>query len=63
MAAKKDFIALKTEFDKLYINKLVNVTTSVNNLKTKIYYLDVGILKTFPVELKKLDDVVDKEVV
>ena len=63
MAAKKDFIALKTEFDKLYINKLVNVTTSVNNLKTKIYDLDVGILKTFPVELKKLDVVVDKEVV
>ena len=63
MAAKKDFIALKTEFDKLYINKLVNVTTGVNNLKTKIYDLDVGILKTFPVELKKLDDVVDKEVV
>ena len=31
-AAKKDFIALKA--DKLYINKLVNVPTSLNDLKT-----------------------------
>ena len=32
LAAKKDFIALKAEFDKLDINKLVNVPTSLNNL-------------------------------
>ena len=30
------FIALKAEIDKLDINKLVNVSTSLNNLKTKI---------------------------
>ena len=35
-AAKKDFIALKTEVDKLEINKLTNVPTSLNNLKTKV---------------------------
>ena len=34
--AKKDFIALKTEFEKLDINKLVNVPTSLNNLETKV---------------------------
>ena len=34
LAVKKDFVALKAEIDKLDINKLVNVTTSLNNLKT-----------------------------
>ena len=42
LVVKKDFIALKAEFDKLDINKLVNVTTSLNNLKTKVDQLDVG---------------------
>ena len=31
LAAKNDFIALKAEVDKLDINKLVNVPTSLNN--------------------------------
>ena len=42
LAAKKDFIALKAEVDKLDINKLKNVPTSLNNLKTKVNDLDVG---------------------
>ena len=33
---KKDFIALKAETDKLDIDKLVNVPTSLNDLKTKV---------------------------
>ena len=35
----------------------------MNNLKIKVGYLDVGKLKSIPVELKKLSDVVDNEVV
>ena len=35
----------------------------MNNLKTKIDYLDVGKLKTVPIDLKKLSDVVDNEAV
>ena len=31
------FIALKAEVDKLDINKLTNVPTSLNNLKTKMF--------------------------
>ena len=46
LAAKKGVIALKAEVDKLDINKLVNVPTSLNNLKTKVDDLDVGKLKT-----------------
>ena len=33
LAAKKDFIALKTKVNKLDINKLINVTTILNNVK------------------------------
>ena len=55
---KKDFIGLRTE--KLDINKLVNVSTSLNNLKTKIA---VSKLKAVPINLKKLSDIVDNNVV
>ena len=63
LAAKKDFIALKAEVDKLDINKLTNVPSSLNNLKTKVDDLDVGKLKAVPADLKKISDVVDNEVV
>ena len=46
LAAKKDFIALKVEVDKLDISKLVNVLTSLNNLKKKVDDIDVGKLMT-----------------
>ena len=54
---------MKTEVDKLDINKLVNVSTSLNNSKTKLNDLDAGKLKTVPVDLTKLSDVVYNEVV
>ena len=54
---------MKVEFDKLDVNKLNNVPTSLNNLKTKVDYWDVGKLKTVPADLKKLSNVVDKKVV
>ena len=53
---------MKAEVEKLDIIKLVNVTTSLSNSKTKVYDLDLGKLKTVPADLKKLDDVVDNEV-
>ena len=46
---------MEAEVDKLDFNKLTNVPTSLNNLKTKVDDLDVG-------NLKKLSDV-DNEVV
>ena len=54
---------MKAEVDKLDIAKLVNVSTSSINLITKIGDLDVGELKTVPVDLEKLSAVVDSEVV
>ena len=56
-AAKKDFIALKAEVYKLDINRLGNIQTCFNNLKSKVDNLDVGKLKTAPIGLKKLSDV------
>ena len=53
---------MKAEVDKLDINKLVNVPISWNNLKTKVDDLDVGKWKTVPVDLKKISDVVDKQI-
>ena len=63
LPAKKDFIALKAEVDKLYINKLVNVPTILNNLKTKVNNLDLGKLKAVPMDLTKLSDVVHNDIV
>ena len=40
---------------------MVNVPTTLNNLKTNVGDLDVGKLKTVPVDLKKLSDAVDNE--
>ena len=54
---------MKAEVDKQDINKLVNVPTSLNNLKTKVDDLDLGKLKTVLIELKKFGDVVDSEVI
>ena len=34
----------------------------MNNLKTEVDKLDVGKLKTFPVDLEKINDVADNEV-
>ena len=53
---------MKAEVDKLDINKLVNVPTSLNNLKTKVDDLDVGKLKAVPIDLKKLSNVVKNQV-
>ena len=61
LAAKRDIIALKAE-----VQKLVNIPTGLNNLKTKTSDLDVDNLKNVQfnsINLKKISDVVSKEVV
>ena len=54
---------MKAEVDKLDINKLVNGPIGLTDLKTKEADLDLGNIKTVPVDLKKLRDAVSKEVV
>ena len=59
---RSDRIAFKAEAGKLDINKLVNAQKDFNNFKTKVDNLDIRNLKTVPVGLKKLNNVVDNEV-
>ena len=63
LAVKKDFTCFKAEVGKLDINKLVNIPTNLNNLKGKEDNLDAAKLKIVLVDLNKLSDVGDKEVV
>ena len=60
---KNTFIALEAKVDKLDINKLVNVLTSLNNLKANFYDSDGDKLKTVLVDLNKSSNVVNNEVV
>ena len=54
---------MEADVDKLDIDEPTNLATSLNNLKTKVDDLDVLELKTVHVDLKKLSDGVDNEIV
>ena len=54
---------MKAEVDKVDLGKFVIVLTSLNNLKAIADDLDVDKLKTVPIDLKKLSNVVKNEVV
>ena len=59
--AKKIGLAnLKSDVDKLDIDKLKNVPSNLSNLKSKIDKLDVDKLVPVPVDLSKLNDIVKK---
>ena len=62
-AKKVDLASLKSNVDKLDIDKLKNVPTNLNNLKSKVDKLDVDKLVPVPVDLSKLSNVVKNEVV
>ena len=62
-AKKVDLASLKSNVDKLNIDKLKNVPTNSSNLKNKVDKLDVGKLVPAPVDLSKLSGVVKSDVV
>ena len=57
-AKKLDWPSLKSNVDKLDIDKLRNVLTILSNLKSKIVKLNVDKLLPVPVDLSKLSDFV-----
>ena len=59
-AKKTDLANLKSDLDKLDIDKLKNVRSNLSNLKSEV---DIGKLQTTSVDLNKLSDVVKNEVV
>ena len=62
-ARKIDLAHLKSNVDKLDIDKLKNVPTDLSNLKSKKAKFDVNKLIPIPVDLSKLSDVVKNDVV
>ena len=55
---KTDLVNLKSDVNKLDIDKLKNVPSNLSNLKDKVDKLDVEKLIPVPVDLSKLSDVV-----
>ena len=55
---KTDLANLKSDVDKLNIDKLKNVLSNLNNSKNKVDKLDVDKLVPTPVDLCKLSDAV-----
>ena len=62
-ALKTNLANLKTEVDKLDIDKLKNLPNNLNNLKTKVDKLDIDKLVPVIIDLSKLSNVVKNEVV
>ena len=62
-ALKTNLANLKTEVDKLDINKLGNLPNNLSKLKTKVDKLDINKLVPVPVDLGKLSNVAKNEVV
>ena len=62
-AKKFDLSNLKSNVDKLDIDKLKNVPTNLSNLKSKKDKLDVDKLVPVPIDLCKLSDAVKNDVV
>ena len=60
---ENDLASLKSNVDKLDIDKLKNVPSNLSNLKSKVDKLDVDKLVPVPVDLSKLSDLVKTNVV
>ena len=55
---KDDLANLKSDIDKLDIDKLKNVPSNLSNLKSKVDKLDIDKLVLVPVDLSKLSYIV-----
>ena len=62
-ALRTNLSNLKTEVDKLDIDKLKSLPNDLSNLKTKVDKLDIDKLTPVPKNLSKLSNVVNNEVV
>ena len=62
-ALKTNLANIKTEVDKLDIDKLVSVPVDLSKLKTKVDKLDIDKLVPVPVDLSKLSNVVKNDVI
>ena len=58
-AKKVDLASLKSNVDKLDVDKLKNVPNNLSNLKSKVDELDVDKIVPVPVDLSKLSDAIE----
>ena len=63
MLKKTDLANLKSDVDKLDIDKLKNTPTNIGDFKSKVGKSDVDKLVPVPVDLSKLSDLVKNDVV
>ena len=56
-ALKSNLASLKTEVDRLDIDKLKSLPNNLSNLKSKVNKLDINKLAVVPVDLSKLSNV------
>ena len=62
-ALKSNLASLKTEVDKLYIDKLKSLLNNLSNLKSNVDKLDVDKITPLSVDLNNLNNVVKNDVV
>ena len=62
-ALKSNLASLKTEVNKLDIDKLKSLPTKLGKLKSKVDKLGIDKLATVPVDLSKVSNVVKNEVI
>ena len=60
---KTEIASLKSNVDKLDVDKLKNVPIDLSNFKSKVEKFDIGKLKTTLVVLSKLSNIVKNDVV
>ena len=60
---KTDLANLKSDVDKLDIDKLKNVTSGLRSWKSKVDKLDIVKLETTPIDLSKLGEVIKNDAV
>ena len=62
-AKKTDLANLKSDVDKLYIDKLKNIPSALSSFKSKVDKLDIEKLEITPVDSSKLSNEVKHDVV
>ena len=62
-ALKSNLLSLKTEVDKLDVDKLISLVNNLSKLKSRVDKLDIDKLVLVPVDLSKLSNVIKNEVV
>ena len=62
-AKKIDLANLKSDVDRLDIDKLKRLPTNLSNLKSKVDKLDIGKLESTPLDLRKVSNIIKNDTI